>query len=169
MLVAQASRAGIFDDNEARRKIDSTEARVTQGGLTARPAPPIVNMRTVLIASPAAPSLRIRTPDGGSRDVTLTASSYTLGRNPESDTVVNDPAVSRTHARLGKRGDGTRTARGRWRGHGALREVCNLQVDELVDGDASPRQTRLLGLPRADAQPGAHRTRVRGALWCSGS
>ncbi|MEP7060964.1 MAG: tol-pal system protein YbgF [Betaproteobacteria bacterium] len=30
VLAAQASRAGIFDDNEARRKIDSTEARVTQ-------------------------------------------------------------------------------------------------------------------------------------------
>ncbi len=30
MLAAQASVAGIFDDNEARRKIDDTDARVTQ-------------------------------------------------------------------------------------------------------------------------------------------
>ena len=30
MLTAQVSRAGIFDDQEARKKIDSTDARVTQ-------------------------------------------------------------------------------------------------------------------------------------------
>ncbi|HLF76181.1 MAG TPA: FHA domain-containing protein [Dehalococcoidia bacterium] len=78
--------------------------RVKEAQSSAGPATEILRSGTVLISAAIGPVLRVRTPDGNSRDFTLTEPSYTLGRSPENDIVINDPAVSRLHARLEKRG-----------------------------------------------------------------
>jgi ABC-type multidrug transport system ATPase subunit/predicted component of type VI protein secretion system len=59
---------------------------------------------TVVITQAVLPLLRVVMPDGGSRDIKLTAPVYTLGRAPENDIVIDDRRVSRHHARLEKRG-----------------------------------------------------------------
>jgi ABC-type multidrug transport system ATPase subunit len=77
--------------------------RVREERDAAGPATEIFRTGTVLISAAVGPVLRVRTPDDNSRDFTLTEPTYTLGRSPENDIVINDPAVSRFHARLEKR------------------------------------------------------------------
>jgi ABC-type multidrug transport system ATPase subunit len=60
---------------------------------------------TVLISRKTNPVLSFRMSDGAGHEVTLTNDAYTLGRNPDNDIVINDPSVSRAHARLERRGD----------------------------------------------------------------
>jgi len=64
----------------------------------------LLQQGTVLISAAAPPHLLIRMANGQLQDIKLTEPSYTLGRSPDNDIVVNDPAVSRQHARLDKQG-----------------------------------------------------------------
>ena len=79
--------------------------RVREGEATSAAMTEMFRTGTVLISPPASPVLRVKTPDGNSRDFSLKEGSYTLGRSPENDIVINDPAVSRFHARLEKSED----------------------------------------------------------------
>ncbi|MGE0685863.1 MAG: FHA domain-containing protein [Dehalococcoidia bacterium] len=64
--------------------------------------------KTVIVSPGASTAvvLQVVTPRTGSREYRLTESRYTLGRSADNDIVIDDPAVSRLHARLERRGDG---------------------------------------------------------------
>ena len=61
--------------------------------------------RTIEIAAPSAPLLRISTPQW-TRDVPLERDSLVLGRDPASDIVIDVPVVSARHAELRRRDAG---------------------------------------------------------------
>ena len=49
---------------------------------------------------PAPPLLLVRTPHGGTRECEITRTPFTIGRKPDNDLCLEDPAVSAHHARI---------------------------------------------------------------------
>jgi ABC-type multidrug transport system ATPase subunit/pSer/pThr/pTyr-binding forkhead associated (FHA) protein len=68
---------------------------------TVKAAPAFLEETFVPQALRALPRLVVKTPDG-TRDHTLDRAALTLGREPGNDIVVDDPVVSRRHARLAR-------------------------------------------------------------------
>lgn len=97
------------------------------GATALEPSPPVVP------TSPITANLTVRTSQR-TWEVPLTREVYTIGRAPESDIVVDDPGVSRRHARIERRRDSfviqdLRSTNGTWLG---LRRV---EEYSLHDGD----------------------------------
>lgn len=84
----------------------SLTARQGAAGADASLVTQIVGTHTVLSAPAQAAVLRVTMPNRGPQEYRLTESAYTLGRNADNDIAIDDPAVSRYHARLEKRGAG---------------------------------------------------------------
>src|SRR6266540_4153094 len=59
--------------------------RVRAGAATSASMTEMFRTGTVLISPPASPILRVKTPDGNSRDFSLKDAGYTLGRSPENE------------------------------------------------------------------------------------
>ncbi|MCE7978025.1 MAG: FHA domain-containing protein, partial [Nitrospira sp. NTP1] len=49
---------------------------------------------------PAPPRLLVRTPHDGTRECDITRTPFTIGRTPDNDLCLEDPAVSAHHARI---------------------------------------------------------------------
>ena len=49
---------------------------------------------------PAPPLLLVRAPHGGTKECDITRTPFTIGRTPDNDLCLEDPAVSAHHARI---------------------------------------------------------------------